>query len=654
MIRLGVRLYEKTPNTSSIIMTISHDMILDADIEHLDRGDITSIVDYGVYANRSSITFIDKNKQFWEYRNKDLYATIYFYNLTKTKDIISLSVDNFNYNRETLIVELSLISPIFNFQYKANNRIGFENEGLTLGYLYVSALGKSFLSQFKTDAENRPFADYKVPMSYIDKPPYWSSWDEFCLACCCRIFDSPTYNLPYFLRDNSNNKTPIKIRPKNILSITNGGVVSPLSPSFSYTTRTKISKVLPELDLNINIYSIDATTGSIEVSQSNNENITIIEYHDGNHTDIRVSGTIDLSVPVITAEFKFPYSLNDYPATDYSNTYFYDFSNETENFYGGKVYQIANPVVEIDKSTYKKINFSFTILNARAYKDKVATNAPTFNRALISTNIKISCQTFEDVQTEENALDSSIEEKNIHYSGNLITSNDKYNEWLNDSKSIISRAVSTPTEYLECECLVSDYFGFNSVLEKSHNELDIFSHYDLVSPYIIRNNREQPYSKNNIGSSKLFRVIGVKYSYRGFLKQTLYLQENKSGEDIMIGYSNSSSSSIMLWGISLLEANTEYNVSWSLNKSLLDAFQIYTNANNYFCYYTYANGTVTWHPISTNIKDALNQTVSAVSNENGEIYIGVCYLSRTISNEENEALKTILKENTNHITAWKK
>jgi hypothetical protein len=42
----------------------------------------------------------------------------------------------------------------------------------------------------------------------------------------------------------------------------------------------------------------------------------------------------------------------------------------------------------------------------------------------------------------------------------------------------------------------------------------------------MRNGFEQPYSTNDDGTPKSFKVMGIEYNYSGFLRQKLHLQEN--------------------------------------------------------------------------------------------------------------------------------
>ncbi|MEE1049262.1 MAG: hypothetical protein U0M60_17815, partial [Clostridia bacterium] len=86
-------------------------------------------------------------------------------------------------------------------------------------------------------------------------------------------------------------------------------------------------------------------------------------------------------------------------------------------------------------------------------------------------------------------------------------------------------------ECVELEVTPSEYYDDDGInIINSQGNKPLFEKYDIVTPYVIRNGIEQPYSTKEDGSPKSFKIIGIEYSYQGLLRQKLYLQENTNND----------------------------------------------------------------------------------------------------------------------------
>jgi hypothetical protein len=120
--------------------------------------------------------------------------------------------------------------------------------------------------------------------------------------------------------------------------------------------------------------------------------------------------------------------------------------------------------------------------------------------------------------------------KLIQRSNTLIAPDENTTNW---GEELINRVITKYKDGVECceiECTITDYYDKNGKLilspSKSSEDVGIsFSKYDVVVPYVIRHGKEVPYRTNKYGSPMEFIITGIKYSYKGNLRQTLRLME---------------------------------------------------------------------------------------------------------------------------------
>ena len=113
------RLIAKIFNGEKLVMTIDKNM-LSCEFGALDRGNLTDVVNWGIYANSGSISFIDKvgyfNSQNVNSAGIKNHIVKFYLAKNKEKLISTFKVDTVEFDDETRRVDIQLVSKIIDLQ----------------------------------------------------------------------------------------------------------------------------------------------------------------------------------------------------------------------------------------------------------------------------------------------------------------------------------------------------------------------------------------------------------------------------------------------------------------------------------------------------------------------------------------------------------
>ena len=138
-------------------------------------------------------------------------------------------------------------------------------------------------------------------------------------------------------------------------------------------------------------------------------------------------------------------------------------------------------------------------------------------------------------QLESNNITNAIEDIYKIPSSDLVQENSYYLEDSGDKIHLgeyilreTNRRYGNGIECFEIECLFNDYYDENGNKVFSKDDLSThFKKYDVIIPYVKKRGQTVPLRVNEDGTPKKFRIIGISYSYDGFLKQKLSVQEER-------------------------------------------------------------------------------------------------------------------------------
>jgi hypothetical protein len=233
------RLIVEIINGEDVIMTIDQNL-LSAEFGALDRGNLTDVVDWGIYANRGSISFID-NSNFFNNENVNSFDlkkyTVRFYLAKNSRVLIStFKIDSVQFDEEKREVNIELVSGILSLEQKnISQRI----------YPFYPTNAKELLSSI-----NKNSLAYKIiyvgedsininktfiGCPYIGVDTVWNVMNKLCQATMSRVIENPEGRL--YITSSFPQKTPIIVKPYNVIKIEKAGFVKIENPSIDVTKR---------------------------------------------------------------------------------------------------------------------------------------------------------------------------------------------------------------------------------------------------------------------------------------------------------------------------------------------------------------------------------------------------------------------------------
>ena len=121
------RIIAEIVNGEEVVMTIDKNM-LSCEFGALDRGNIDNVVNFGLYANRGSISFIDTvgyfNNNYIDRESFKNNTVKLFLAKDNAYQIATFDVDDFSFDDESKEVNVNLISKIQQLQNTPSSAFG--------------------------------------------------------------------------------------------------------------------------------------------------------------------------------------------------------------------------------------------------------------------------------------------------------------------------------------------------------------------------------------------------------------------------------------------------------------------------------------------------------------------------------------------------
>lgn len=636
----------------------------------LDRGDISDTTNWGVYSNVGEIEFFDKYNNFVNIfsENPSLSVCIYYKSYRQNKLLYTFKIDDYEKNHETKIVSVKLKDEISEWQNQSVPEY-YEFYPKKLSEIFEDTLGKEIE---KTEVVSSRMNKTTIGVSYMEASNKWRRAEKFCQASMSRIFCLPN-GKPVISDEKTNETECILINPKNVLSF---GEKSKNEKSNYHISEKNYGSNLykPALiyddGINFSWFSVTGTTSmiignglipeelthrTIVAKWQNSDGTSLVEYPKGEPIFYYKGARFFTNTKTVDHIF------DAYPKSIINVSSNYDgvgylIEDEKISIYESDDDQKFSVSINKKKNN-AEILFEYYNVFDDARIDRV-NHGYVGNQIVTGGNLNLLGAYFSE-DGEELIGDPSS--KRLE-SNELIQKNSLF-ETKPLAQHIVEYSEGKYSDVLDCvvvEVTPSDYYSDTSNLIIGENgEKPLFEKYDVVVPYVVRNGLVEPYSTMSDGSPKKFKIIGIQYYYKGFLKQKLYLQENVQEvkqepvtniEPSHLAHSinETEQETIFVWAFEGLNANKKYNMFCSFNNSILAVFSIHQFLDRY-SYFLYNQGTIKKYPISKKNQDCLILNTELESDENGKIYFGLFYRDKILVQSEAESFIDFLKNNTNYI-----
>lgn len=513
--------------------------ISSVDFEALDRGDVSNVVSYGIYSNKGTLTFFDYDRTFYDGSKEDVWrggkVEIYLSSDVLNRLIGTFQIDDYEYNQETKEVSVNLVDQLITWQGKTVYTIYKFYPTSLYGLIDYIFLGKE---PIKMDTATETYLDsIYIDCTFISETNLWDVMTQICEASMCRIFcdpdGSPRIHINYFPKSSR-----IIVRPYHIFGIsdkTSEYKTKIPSASISLVSRNRISNStiasIPFVLYDVKDRGVDKVYTPVYSIKTRNPNLSISSERDEyNVLHIFIAFSTYFSAPNV-----YNISQRNVIGNEYSAESVVGPITEKNDIN-------LNPIWENTNYRFYEQYFSgrFQIYRASTF-GSYNSNDPA--RVVTDGIIEIKGNYFEDGKKEEISYSTIPEstDQTVELATNDLIQTESYFTEMESGVSIalgeyilsqVKYEYSSGVECLSIECSFDDYYYRNGSLALSgsgkNKEIESFKKYDIITPYVVRNGFEQPYSTNNDGTPKSFIIIGIKYSYYGVLKQKLYLQEYKT------------------------------------------------------------------------------------------------------------------------------
>jgi hypothetical protein len=487
----------------------------------LDRGNISDLTNWGCFSNTGDIEFFDADNQF-----KSIIASypnakveISYLSRNTTKLLATFFIDDYDYADESKKVSLTLKDVLIDWQdRKLNKYLTFYAKpiiSIWLGHLLYSNMKA-------TDAATAKMQDTLIATSYMSESTRWAGIDKLCQATMLRCF-CDFDGRPLLSDETPKQLNNIVIRSKNILSIGN---------------RIKKSKT------KINNASISVKKLTKHINEAIAPEVPF--------TWFNISGVNEGQGNIMSVSFN-AYNANGITLLDNKlGAYFGTSIKKPEHLHDIGEADITVNIAETSTSNPKIVRTVKTTNPQKADEEGYGTYVPSglsVKESTTNTNNYIVAFTDESVFSTDGRY--YVEGGSVTILGNFMTDDGDEVIGLADGLDIPSNElIQTDSTYngkslgqhildtiqekygngvecVEIEVTPSDYYDINGVpIIDTNGTKPLFEKYDIVTPYVMRNGFEQPYSTNDDGTPKSFKVMGIEYNYSGFLRQKLHLQEN--------------------------------------------------------------------------------------------------------------------------------
>ena len=504
---------------------------ISAEFGALDRGNLTDVVDWGIYANRGSISFIDKegyfnNTNVNQFRLKGAKVVFYLANDEKTK-IATFIVDGASYDDETRKVELQLVSGIVNKQKEKVSSTALSFVEKSCEYLIGLDANASLNSAgygyyypsfgFEMGDDSTMLKRTMIYCPYLPPESAWSRAIKICQATMCRVIEDEHGGAK--IQGSFPVRTPIILRPKNIIGISNRSFVRVLNSQIDLTNRKKYeNKIVDQLSKSLSV-NYNKLGDPISISGC--------DFSFGDLVKDPISGAYLLGAS-ISLYFETNYKI-------FQNTMVRKTTTREMIYSNGNVGRYSTESFEGGASVGGLLN------NALFYRDSNIAISEESNDGTITKTESVSLEFFldyfEDLQPIQlENIKEGIDEEIVQIASNDLIQESSYYIKDNGTKQPlgehilqeVKRRYSHGIECFEIECLFNQYYNENNEVVFDGKDLSKhFRKYDVIIPYVVRNGETEPLRVDENGNPKRFRVIGISYTDDGLLKQKLYVQEER-------------------------------------------------------------------------------------------------------------------------------
>lgn len=523
------RLIAKIMDGDTVVMTADQNL-LSVEFGALDRGGLTDVVDWGIFVNRGSFSFID-TKGFFNDETINtvgfLGYTVKFYLVDRNSQylIATFSVKSAEMDDATREVTIECVSKLEELQ-RQNQDESYPrpfNEKTT-----VELLSECFSNFEIIDGDDRTgLYVTNIYCPYFPKESTWARLNKICQASMCRVFDNED-GKPV-ISGSFPAKTPIVVTPSNILKIANSGYVSVPNSSIIVTERTKYTGTdayLPDIEL---YFVINYDEQGEIAFVSNSDGFTLKTEEDLSSEFIRIN-----IQKKVNSQYKINLPIVYLAGTITNESYIDDPAGGLS--YPGIAQSTYSRYIEIGYSSVSAFDPTEILIGSGESNIIALTKIADGVIRVTDVNMKVRGDHFRDTEatnrqniSDENRDILEISSNDLIQSRSTFTNDDGSTTPLGDYiVEEVAHRYGKGIECFEIECLFNDYYDVNNDKVFDRDDLSThFNKYDVIIPYIKKGNDTVPLRKNTDGTPKRFRVIGISYSYDGLLKQKLQIQEDR-------------------------------------------------------------------------------------------------------------------------------
>lgn len=498
----------------------------------LDRGNVSDITNWGCFSNTGDVEFIDKDNRFEQSiaDNADAKVCIYCITTTQTntsKELLAtFLVEDYEIDRETKKVSVRLRDALVDFQtqdleeyYKFGDMV---SGGAYIGY----PLNTIWVYNYRTFL-GAPYSALQlmkkitIDIPYIEKGTRWQHIDKLCQAsmmrCFCNKNGVPIISGENVIRQEEyyHHADPVKIRACNILSIENKipnkkTIVKDVAISAKDYQRIVGGRVSDKhqftwysvVGADYNSLGGKTIVANPDLSPSTGRSASnCYAYAEGMEKLPHTFGTVG-KAQADTKKWVFEKG---------------ELISSTATFSENKYFNV------VDYGNCADIDFE----RVPAIEGRTEGEPSNFvgNFCISGGEMYLIGNRFEESGEQNYGSESQYATR--LQSNELIQVNDTIQIGESSSKSLAQHIIDTvKTKYSNgVECVVMEVTPSTYQTKGGATVDRLFEKYEEVIPYVVRNGVEQPYSTNEDGSEKIFKIMGIEYSYRGLLRQKLHLQE---------------------------------------------------------------------------------------------------------------------------------
>ena len=536
-----------------------HNNIDSVRFEALDRGSTSEVLNWGIFSNRGEVHLFDLDGTVETFLKKNEFGItkveIYLSSDIFDKKIATFRIDDYIYNTETKEVTILLKDSLQDWQsieqgeiylFDSNTALFVLNKIINSARVDCSARVDWAYDDINTTLQLKFFNIY---CPHLPPNNLWANVNKICEITMCRVFENVD-GVPTIVRDDYYTDiftstpisvNPIIIRPDNIISISNA--VSRRNTKISSTTiliknRKKhlAEEVAPPTPYSI--YDYESTTEQASVNgqtitlnkiewvfvgadKSVNPNVEIEEKQEDDY-GYQKSAIVSFRTTAVS---------NTHQITSYSTlSTQHEETDPINTRWENTAISEVEPQMNFDRDS-GEVSVNFKLKDAFYSGRRVVSKAQTKIYGNFYTDDP-------DIIYNRNSNDESILLSPINIPSNeLLQSQNTSNmqdpiphyQWITNK---VFERYGSGVDCCEIECVYGDYFGDDGtkLIDASgiKSAVQGFSKYDVVIPYIQKGDRVVPYKINDQGEPKSFKVIGIKHTYDGVLRQTLCLQEHIS------------------------------------------------------------------------------------------------------------------------------